>query len=291
MKSNLKSMWLYDWLFTTNQFVLAPRPLRLTTSDPPPPRPSELLQSYSLCNILSDEKMGLSITIIRGILSSVRIAHTACYWKFYLLHCIEVLCQSRLCKAYHAYLTYLMLQRQLSHLNGPKLERRQVKNFVEFHLYNMCSEIKHANVYCRTDITSRLCSHFVDSILTMDEKIRQLCKSHIRFPCVYCLCSQFVDMRIWVYSWVILLRIRKLDYVSLNRRMEDELERSWKLSGGTEESHENLSQDSRYFGRDSNWAPPEYKSRSLPTGYAYDWELIHKPWRKDRKGKFVPLFD
>jgi hypothetical protein len=39
---------------------------------------------------------------------------------------IEVHCQCRLCKADHAYLTYLMLQRQLSHLNGRKLDHRQV---------------------------------------------------------------------------------------------------------------------------------------------------------------------
>jgi hypothetical protein len=41
-----------------------------------------------------------------------------------LVHYIQVLCQSRLCKADHVYLTYLMLQRQLSHLNGCKLDRR-----------------------------------------------------------------------------------------------------------------------------------------------------------------------
>jgi hypothetical protein len=35
---------------------------------------------------------------------------------------IQVLCQYRLCKEDHAYLTYLMLQRQLSHLNGRKLD-------------------------------------------------------------------------------------------------------------------------------------------------------------------------
>jgi hypothetical protein len=39
---------------------------------------------------------------------------------------IKGLCQYRLCKADHSYLTYLILQRQLSHLNGRKLDRRQV---------------------------------------------------------------------------------------------------------------------------------------------------------------------
>jgi hypothetical protein len=40
-----------------------------------------------------------------GLLSSVRVVHTACYWKFFLLHYIQVLCQLRLCKVNHAYLT------------------------------------------------------------------------------------------------------------------------------------------------------------------------------------------
>jgi hypothetical protein len=50
----------------------------------------------------------------------------ACYCKFFLLLSIQVLCQSRLCKADHAYLTYLTLQRQLTHLNGRKLEHCQI---------------------------------------------------------------------------------------------------------------------------------------------------------------------
>jgi hypothetical protein len=61
-----------------------------------------------------------------GLLLSVRIAHIACYWKFFLVHCIQVICQSRLCKADHAYLTYFMLQRQLNHLNGRKFDHRQM---------------------------------------------------------------------------------------------------------------------------------------------------------------------
>jgi hypothetical protein len=61
-------------------------------------------------------------------LSSVRIAHTASYWKLFLLHYIhaQVLCQSKIWKADHDNLTYLILQRQLSHLNGRKLDYRQV---------------------------------------------------------------------------------------------------------------------------------------------------------------------
>jgi hypothetical protein len=67
----------------------------------------------------SDERMN-----ILGLLSSVCIVHISCYWKFRLLQCIQALCQSRLCKPDHAYLTYLVLQRQLSHLNGCKLDHR-----------------------------------------------------------------------------------------------------------------------------------------------------------------------
>jgi hypothetical protein len=55
-------------------------------------------------------------------LSSVRIGLIARYRKLFLVHYIQILCQSRLSKADHAYLTYLMLQRQLSQLNGSKLD-------------------------------------------------------------------------------------------------------------------------------------------------------------------------
>jgi hypothetical protein len=37
------------------------------------------------------------------------------------------------------------------------------------------------------------------------------------------------------------------------------------LPGGTEENHENLSQDSRSPGRDLNQEHPEYKAGVLPT--------------------------
>jgi hypothetical protein len=59
--------------------------------------------------------MGLSLMNMLPLSSSVRIAHIACYWTFLLVHYIQVLCQFRLCKADHAHLTYLMLQRQFSH--------------------------------------------------------------------------------------------------------------------------------------------------------------------------------
>jgi hypothetical protein len=52
-----ESELLYHWRFTAYQFVLATSPLR--------PRTSNSFQ-LSLCNILSDERMGLSFTIIAG---------------------------------------------------------------------------------------------------------------------------------------------------------------------------------------------------------------------------------
>jgi hypothetical protein len=63
----------------------------------------------SLCNFLSDERMGLSLMNMLGLSSSVGIALIACYWKFFPLHYIQVLGQYRLCKADNVYLTYLML--------------------------------------------------------------------------------------------------------------------------------------------------------------------------------------
>jgi hypothetical protein len=61
---------------------------------------------------------------------SVCIRLIASYWKFFLLHYIQDLCQYRLCKVDHAYLTCLMLQRQRSHLNGCKLDHHQFKPLI-----------------------------------------------------------------------------------------------------------------------------------------------------------------
>jgi hypothetical protein len=70
--------------------------------------------------------MGVSLKEMRGFPSSVHFAHAACREKFSLLDYIQVLYQYRLCRPDHAYVTYLMLQRQLGHLNGRKLDYRQV---------------------------------------------------------------------------------------------------------------------------------------------------------------------
>jgi hypothetical protein len=49
-------------------------------------------------------------------------------------HYTQVLCQYWFCKATHAYLAYLMLQRQLSHFNGCKVDHGDVKPFIFFEL-------------------------------------------------------------------------------------------------------------------------------------------------------------
>jgi hypothetical protein len=60
-------------------------------------------------------------------------------------HYIEVLCCSRLFKADHAYITYLLLNRQLSHLNCRKTDHRHnsawpytVNMFILMILYDLC---------------------------------------------------------------------------------------------------------------------------------------------------------
>jgi hypothetical protein len=68
-------------------------------------------------------RWGLSLMNMLGLSSSVYLAHTACYWKFILLNYTQVLCQHRLCKADHAYVKYLMLQRRSTvYSNGSKLD-------------------------------------------------------------------------------------------------------------------------------------------------------------------------
>jgi hypothetical protein len=54
---------LYDWQFTAKQFVLATSPLGLMASDF---FSTEHFRSWALCNILCDERNGLSFTIDAG---------------------------------------------------------------------------------------------------------------------------------------------------------------------------------------------------------------------------------
>jgi hypothetical protein len=46
------------------------------------------------------------------------------------VHCIQVLCQSRLYRADYVYFTYLMLQRERSHLNGRNLTVAKFKPLI-----------------------------------------------------------------------------------------------------------------------------------------------------------------
>jgi hypothetical protein len=119
-----ESELLYDWWFAANQFVLAPSALSS--------RPQILFQLNPCCHSLRARSFmtrGLVCPLWIGFaspLSSVRIAHIACYWKIFPLHYIQILYLSRLWKTDHACLTYLMLQWQFSHLNGYKIGRREV---------------------------------------------------------------------------------------------------------------------------------------------------------------------
>jgi hypothetical protein len=58
----------YDWQFTANQFVLATSPLRPTIDFS---SSTKQLRLQSLSNFVSDERMGLSITIAAGPRSAV----------------------------------------------------------------------------------------------------------------------------------------------------------------------------------------------------------------------------
>jgi hypothetical protein len=79
---------LYDWRFPANQFVLAPSLLRMTTRDF---FATEPLPSLSLCNILSDEGMYLSLMNMLG-LCQVCVLHMYNMLLKILPHCIISKC-------------------------------------------------------------------------------------------------------------------------------------------------------------------------------------------------------
>jgi hypothetical protein len=86
LNSLTKSELLYDWLFTASQFVLASNPLRLTTGVF-----FFLLWQLNRCGhwpcVTSSLTRGWARLLWIGfalLLSSVRIAHIACYWKLFL---------------------------------------------------------------------------------------------------------------------------------------------------------------------------------------------------------------
>jgi hypothetical protein len=95
---------LYGRRFTANQFVLAQSPFRTKTKE------FFQLNPYGISPyVTSSLTRWACLYSMLGLSSSVCIAEIACYWKFFLLHYIQVLCQYRFFRANHAYLMYLML--------------------------------------------------------------------------------------------------------------------------------------------------------------------------------------
>jgi hypothetical protein len=96
-----RSKLLYDWRFTANYLILASSHLILTT------KVSffnwTLAVNCPYVTNLPDENIGLSLMNMLGLSSSVHFARIARYWRFFLLHYTEVLCQHKLCKAGHVY--------------------------------------------------------------------------------------------------------------------------------------------------------------------------------------------
>jgi hypothetical protein len=80
-RGKLKVEVLYDWRFTVNHFISEPSHSRLT------------IRLFFAINPRGHSPY---------VTSSLR---QGCYWKFFLVHCIQVPCQSRLCRADHAYLS------------------------------------------------------------------------------------------------------------------------------------------------------------------------------------------
>jgi hypothetical protein len=106
-RTDKKSELLNDRRFTANQFILAPSPLRTDI----------LCVTSSLSRGVCPLWLGLAL---------VKCTYRTYSLLLKVLPCAQVLCQYRLWKAVHTNLTYLMLQRQLSHLNDRKLDRRQL---------------------------------------------------------------------------------------------------------------------------------------------------------------------
>jgi hypothetical protein len=126
LTTNSLSVWvselLYDWRLTTNQFVWAPGPWD--------PWPEIFFQLNSCGNnpyiTSSLTRWWMYLVNMLCFSSSVHFAHITCYRKFLLTHYTQVLCQYGLYIADHVWISYLLLQRQLSHLNGCKLDHLQV---------------------------------------------------------------------------------------------------------------------------------------------------------------------
>jgi hypothetical protein len=93
-----KSELLYDWRFTANHFILAPKLLRLTSRDffQLNPWGHSPYVKYSLM------RGWVCLIRMRGLFSCVRITHIPCYCKFFVLY-------------YTSPLSVLALQRKPTH--------------------------------------------------------------------------------------------------------------------------------------------------------------------------------
>jgi hypothetical protein len=130
--SESKSELLYDWRFTTNQFVLASSTLRPTTRDF---FSNWAFAVYSLRNILSDEMGFVCYEYVWPFVKCTFRTYSMLFKHFLLLHYAQILCQYRLCRIDHAYLTHLILQLLSSHLNGRKLDHRQFSASCIFYVW------------------------------------------------------------------------------------------------------------------------------------------------------------
>jgi hypothetical protein len=123
-------------MFTANQFVVASSSLRLMNRD------NSCGHSPYVTSPLTRRWVWL-LWILLAFCQAYVPQNIAYYWKLFILHYMQVLCRSRLCKAYHVYLLYLILQQQLSHLNSPKLDQSQDSDI--FYVW-LCLVLNHEHV-------------------------------------------------------------------------------------------------------------------------------------------------
>jgi hypothetical protein len=112
-KSKSKSGLLHDWRLSASQFISASSLLRFTTSFFQLNPDIILLMYHPLWREDGVVSYEYPWPIANFMYRTYRML-----LKLSLLHYTQVLCQSRICRANHVYLTYGMIQGQPSHLNG-----------------------------------------------------------------------------------------------------------------------------------------------------------------------------
>jgi hypothetical protein len=121
--SKSKAKLLCTWQFTTNQFVLVSGPLSLMTRVFFPPHLNPCGHSP-----LWWEDGFVFYEYAWPFVKCMYCPYSMLPEILPFALCTSPLsCQYRLCRANNAYLRYFMLQRRFSHLNGRKLDHRQVK--------------------------------------------------------------------------------------------------------------------------------------------------------------------